>query len=67
MGVCNGSYNRRKVKNIREDFLNDPNSINYDMILNFYSFQQLKKDGWTCYFTPEGKKNMINVYKNIIL
>ena len=32
----------------------DGNSDNYDMILNFESFEQLKKDGWNAYFSQEG-------------
>ena len=28
----------------------------YDMVLNFHSFEQLKKDGWNSEFTEIGKK-----------
>ena len=54
---------------IHEDFFTERNSINYDMILNFYSFQQLKKNGWTCYFTPEGKEKYDKCIKenNIVI
>ena len=54
---------------IHEDFFTERNSINYDMILNFYSFLQLKKNGWTCYFTPEGKEKYDKCIKenNIVI
>ncbi len=32
----------------------DGNSDCYDMILSFESFEQLKKDGWNAYFSPQG-------------
>ena len=31
-----------KTLDLHEDFFKDPDSEKYDMILNFYSFQQLK-------------------------
>ena len=60
---------RNKIKELYEDFFDDPDSEKYDMILNFYSFLQLKKDGWTCYFTPSGKEKYdkcINNYNIVI-
>ena len=70
MGVCGVLCNERKTNQlIYEDFFSDPLSENYDMILNFYSFEQLKRDGYICYFTPEGyEKYMkcINEYNIVI-
>ena len=57
MGVlCDAEPKGNKNKEFYEDFFDDPESEKYDMILNFYSFLQLKNDGWTCYFTPSGKE-----------
>jgi hypothetical protein len=69
MGSSYCGNNRRKANYIYEDFFADRNSINYDMILNFYSFLQLKKNGWTCYFTPEGKEKYDKCIKeyNIVI
>ena len=35
-------------------------SEKYDMILNFYSFEQLKKNGYKYYFTTKGKEKYNN-------
>ena len=47
----------------------DGNSKNYDMILNFYSFDQLNKDGWTANFSIEGEKKYLKSIKeeNIVI
>ena len=53
----------RDIRNfIYEDFFTDKDSSNYDMILNFNSFEQLRQNGWTANFTIEGK----NKYDNSI-
>ena len=39
-----------------EEFFTNKESNYYDMILNFNSFEQLRKNGWTANFTIEGKK-----------
>jgi hypothetical protein len=39
---------------IYDEIFYDGNSDNYDMILNFNSFEQLKKDCWTANFSKEG-------------
>ena len=69
MGICSEKNRNRKIIDIYEDFFDDPDSERYDMILNFYSFQQLKKDGWTCYFTSSGKEKYnkcLNDYNIVI-
>ena len=49
-----------KFKLIEEDFFSDPHSESYDMILNFYSFKQLKEGGYRCYFTEDGHRKYQN-------
>ena len=71
MGVskCICPNAKRKYKEIEEVFFSDPNSESYDMILNFYSFKQLKDGGYRCYFTEEGNrkyKNCKNEYNIVI-
>ena len=43
---------------------NEKSNDFYDMILDFNSFEQLKKNGWTAKFTKEGKKNYDHCIKN---
>ena len=47
----------------------DGNSDNYDMILNFESFEQLKTNGWTANFSIEGWKKYQDSIKteNIVI
>ena len=55
-----------------EIFFFDTSSEKYDMILNFYSFEQLKKNGYKYYFTTKGKekynncKNELNIVIGIL-
>jgi len=42
-----------------EEFLTEKQNNSYDMVFNFNSFQQLKKDGWIAYFTQEGYKKYL--------
>ena len=51
---------------IYEEFFTEKQSEQYDMILDFTSFEQLKQKGWTANFTPQGyekylKSKKINV------
>ena len=49
-----------------EEFLTEKQNDSYDMVFNFSSFQQLKKDGWIAYFTQEGyKKYLESNTKNV--
>ena len=54
---------------IYDEIFFDGNSDNYDMILNFDSFEQLKLDGWTANFSFEGleKYNRSIEDENIII
>ena len=54
---------------IYDEIFFDGNSDNYDMILNFDSFEQLKLDGWTANFSFEGlgKYNRSIENENIII
>jgi len=45
---------------IFKEFFIEKQSEHYDMILDFTSFNQLKHEGWTANFTPEGHKKYIN-------
>ena len=60
---------KKIIEDIYEDFFEDPNSEKYDMIINFYSLEQLKENGWTGYFTPlgKGKYNKIKNENNIVI
>ena len=58
--ICQEERDKRNF--IFEDFFTDKDSSNYDMILNFNSFEQLRQNGWTANFTIEGK----NKYDNSI-
>ena len=51
-------YNPPEIKDpiIYDKIFLDGNSDNYDMILNFESFEQLKTYGWTANFSIEGWK-----------
>jgi len=57
-----------KINNKNEIIFNeiffDGNSDNYDMILDFSSFEQLKKDGWTANFSKEGYKKYKRSFKD---
>jgi hypothetical protein len=48
---------------IYDEIFYDGNSDNYDMILNFNSFEQLKKDCWTANFTKEGYDKYLKSFK----
>ena len=69
MGVCSDTKKKKIIEDIYEDFFEDPNSEKYDMIINFYSLEQLKENGWTGYFTPLGKEkyNKIKNENNIVI
>jgi hypothetical protein len=45
---------------IFKEFFIEKQSEHYDMILDFTSFNQLKNEGWTANFTPEGYKKYLN-------
>ena len=72
--TCFENKNKRKDPNyndsiIFEDFLADKESNNYDMILNFFSFEQLNIDKLTAFFTIEGKEKYdesLNNYNIVI-
>ena len=52
-----------------EEIFTNEESNYYDMILNFNSFEQLKKDGWISYFSIDGKKKYDKCIKedNIVI
>ena len=50
------SINNEEKETIYEEFCTEKQTEHYDMILDFNSFDQLKKKGWIAYFTPEGNK-----------
>ena len=62
-------FTQTKNEILYDEIFLDGNSDNYDMILNFDSFEQLKLDGWTANFSIEGlekyKKSIQN--NNIII
>ena len=66
MGITCSNKGRAKLeqKPIDEEIFKDKDSSNYDMILNFVTFEQLNKDGWTANFTIEGKKKYDNSIEN---
>ena len=47
-----------------ENYLLNEDSLCYDLILNFNSFEQLKHNGWTANFSVEGKKKYDQAIKN---
>ena len=49
-------YQEYQEEPLYEEIFFDGNSDCYDMILNFESFEQLKKQGWTANFSLEGWK-----------
>jgi hypothetical protein len=75
MGVicCEDIIKRKNTKYndsiIFEDFLADKESNKYDMILNFFSFEQLNIDKLTAFFTIKGKEKYdesLNNYNIVI-
>jgi len=67
----NSEVNKDKKNNISDEneiiykeIFYDGNSDNYDMILDFNSFEQLKKDGWTANFSKEGYNKYLKSFKN---
>ena len=54
--ISNGQEDEDNNQILEEEIFYDGNSENYDLILNFESFEQLKKGGWTAYFSQEGWK-----------
>ena len=62
-------YQKNQEEPLSEEIFLDGNSDSYDMILNFDSFEQLKKQGWTANFSPDGwKKYQASILsENIII
>ena len=68
--INNSKIKFQKIKEpIYEEFFTEKQSDNYDLILDFSSFEQLKKNGWNAYFTPKGYekyKNCLDKKTNVI-
>lgn len=61
----NKNENKNLIENeiIYDEIFYDGNSDNYDMILNFNSFEQLRKGGWTANFSLEGYQKYLHSFQ----
>ena len=61
----NNKTNENLIENeiIYDEIFYDGNSDNYDMILNFKSFEQLWNGGWTANFTLEGYQKYLDSFQ----
>ena len=60
-----GKLNKENISEVNAfDLKKEDADEFYDMILDFNSFEQLKRGGWTAKFTKQGKINYDNCIKN---